>query len=76
MVFSVLFHKASAVLVQPRCIGESSIADDPGMETLTTYPEVVCFLLKRYATDEVIANSDAEVTCYRENMGAMETELS
>lgn len=63
-------------LVQPRVTAVSSIVDNPGMEILTTYPEVMSFCFTRYASDEVIADADAQTTSYGQNPGNTETEFS
>lgn len=39
------------------------------------YPEVVSFVLKRYTSDEVMADSDAEVTSYKQNTGTTDRDF-
>lgn len=63
-------------LLQPRLRRESAIVNDPGTEALMTYPEVASFPFSRYATDEVIADADAELNSYRQRTGMTETEFS
>ena len=60
--------------VQTRIVGESRVADARGDEVLSSYPEVVNYLLRTYATNEVIAEAYAEVTNFLQSSRMSETE--
>lgn len=62
--------------MQPRVTGESFNVGDPGTVVFTTYPKVVNFVLKRYATDDLIADANAKCIFYKQNTGTSEMELS
>jgi len=54
-----------AAIVARTTAGSTGDGKTPGSH-LTNYPAVVQFLLKTYATDEVIAEADAEINRYRQ----------
>ena len=55
---------------QTRIVGESGVADARRDEVLSSYPEVVNYLLRTYATNEVYA----EVANFLQSSGMSETE--
>ena len=60
--------------VQTRIVGESGAADARRDEVLSSYPEVVNYLLRTYATNEVMAEAYADVTNFLQSSGMSETE--
>ena len=60
--------------VQTRIVGESGVADARRDEVLSSYPEVVNYLFRTYATNEVIAEAYAEVKNFIQSLRKSETE--
>lgn len=74
--FHFYFTGQACSFVQPRLTRENSITYDTRTEMLTTNPDMISFLLKTYATDELIDDGDAEFTSYGQNTENIETETS
>ena len=60
--------------VQTRIVGEFGVSDARRDEVLSSYPEVFNYLLRTYATNEVITEAYAEVTNFLQSSGMSETE--
>ena len=54
-------------LLQSRLNGNTMAVDVERRELLRTYPQVVNFLLRTYATDEVISEAVGDVTSFRQS---------
>ena len=63
-------------LLQSRLNGNTMAVDVEQRELLETYPEVVNFLLRTYATDEVIAEAVGDVTSFRQSSNMTEEVYS
>ena len=61
-------------LVMNRLTVQSIAVDVQQQDTLTSYREVVNFLLRTYATDEIIAESHQEVIAYQQSTNTTETD--
>lgn len=72
--FFQFFLTGSALArVQSRLSGESGAVDEHRDELLSSYPEVVNYMLRTYATDDIIAEAYSEVTTYIQNSRMSET---
>ena len=63
-------------LVQNRMAGQTMSVDADREEMLTSYPELVNFMLETYATDDVIAEAVEDVESMRQSTGMTEQEFS
>ena len=75
MIQNFLEGRALA-LVQTRMSGLTMSVDSDRGEMLTTYPEVVNFLLQTYATDDVIAEAVTDVENLKQSTAMTEQEYS
>ena len=72
--FQFFLTGSALARVQSRLLGESGAVDGHRDEVLSSYPEVVNYLLRTYATDEIIAEAYSEVTNYIQSTGMSEME--
>ena len=63
-------------LLQSRLHGNTMAVDAEQRELLETYPEVVNYLLRTYATDEVISEAVGDVTSFRQSSNMTEEVYS
>lgn len=60
-LFQFFLEGQAQAMLQSRLVGSSMAIDAKHRELLTSYPQVVNFLIRNYATDEVIAEAYNEV---------------
>ena len=74
--FQFFLSGQAEALLQSRLAGGSMAVDVEQEDLLRTYPQVVNFLLRTYATDEIIAEAYSDVMSFKQTSAMTEEQYS